>query len=694
MTAAPHETPRKRTRKSSLGNGGAKAAPDEPMPTYRADLDAITGSEALAELIALPERWVNWRYELRGKGWTKPPYRPNGARADVSKPITWFDYAQCAAALKGTTAFTGVGFVLDGSDDLVGIDFDDCIGPSSTGDPTFARFITGLDSYCEVSPSGTGLRCFLRGRLSRDSITFTVGGVTGTAFRARRYLTITGERALFLGAPDRIEHNQGVLDWIEEEHARGRTSQRTNGATYTNGSGRKTKAEHDGSGAPPWFDLLPEHRQPEELPRLLAVLVHPRFGEDYELWLKMSCAVYDACDGQDWGFEAWDAWCQLLPNYDADENAYKWPTFATERPDKATVGSLIELAKQNGYELPPNAHDALEEAHRASIKMFQDYAAPEAPKEEAQRPNGQETPQAQAPKTPFIGPIGEIVEALAWQTEADPWGIYAGLLVMYGNWLGRRVYVQVGADRHFATLYALLVGLSATGRKGTAVGLVTMIMNELDPDWVAHNVFRHVNSGQGVIQTVKNVNLAFQERTNSNLDRDMRAMFVLAEFADLLAKTKMESSTVLATLRALWDDGSADNTSVTRPAKSRRVRLDPGHGHRARAVHEPIHRGTRHRHPEPVPHPRRRTVPGAPGHPPIANRRASEAPSGRAATTSAAWSPGLFRSWTPTMIPLSAEADQDAIALRLRFEAPAKNWVTQPVSAPTSRPCGSPSCSP
>ena len=124
--------------------------------------------------------------------------------------------------------------MLDGSDDLVGIDFDDCIGPKGEVDPALEKFVAGLDSYCEVCPSGTGLRCFLRGRLSRNSITFTVGGVTGTAFRTGRYLTITGERALFLGAPDRIEHNQGVLDWIEEQHARDRTSQRaarTNGAT-------------------------------------------------------------------------------------------------------------------------------------------------------------------------------------------------------------------------------------------------------------------------------------------------------------------------------------------------------------------------------------------------------------------------------------------------------------------------------
>ena len=171
---------------------------------------------------------------------------------------------------------------------------------------------------------------------------------------------------------------------------------------------------------------------------MLSVLTAPEFGTNYELWLRISCAVYDASDGQDWAFTVWDQWCQRLPGYDADENAYKWPTFATERPDKATVGTLIDEAKANGYELPPDAHDAIEEAHRASIKMFQDYAAPEAPKEQAGP--GRERTGSQArrsrrrrPRPRSSARIGEIVEALAWQTEADPWGIYASLLVMYGE---------------------------------------------------------------------------------------------------------------------------------------------------------------------------------------------------------------------------------------------------------------------
>jgi primase-polymerase (primpol)-like protein len=269
----------------------------KPHPPYRIDLGAITGSAALASLTAVPERWVNWRYELRGGNWTKPPYRPNGARADVSKPITWFDFEQCAAAIDN---FAGVGFVLDGSDDLIGIDVDDCIAPGGRIDPALADFLERLDTYTEDSPSGTGLRCFLRGVMSRDSLTFRVGPVTGVAFRARRYLTITGDRWDLY--QDSIEHRQGIVDWIEEQAVR-RGNGRA-GATHHQHEAHASTNSGNGSGAPHWFDVLDAECQLAEVGQMLEHLTDPEFGRDYELWLKLSFAVHHATRGQ--GYELWD----------------------------------------------------------------------------------------------------------------------------------------------------------------------------------------------------------------------------------------------------------------------------------------------------------------------------------------------------------------------------------------------------
>ena len=161
----------------------------------------------------------------------------------------------------------------------------------------------------------------------------------------------------------------------------------------------------------------------------------------------------------------------------------------------------------------------------------------------------------------YHGPLGDLVRHLDPLTEADPRGVLASLMTMFGNWLGREFYLSVGADRHHGALYALLVGPSSTGRKGTAYGLARLCMDVLDPQWRKNNIFRSLNSGPGIVQTVKNL----KERHPD----DGRALFVIAEFADVLAKSTMPGNTIMTTLRDAWDDGSLENTSVTRPSRVR-----------------------------------------------------------------------------------------------------------------------------
>ena len=86
---------------------------------------------------------------------------------------------------------------------------------------------------------------------------------------------------------------------------------------------------------------------------MLAHLADPKFG-DYEDWLRISFAVYDATDSM--GLEIWDRWCQQLPGYDAEENARKWDTFGGyDRDRRITVGTLIKLAREHGYQPPVEA---------------------------------------------------------------------------------------------------------------------------------------------------------------------------------------------------------------------------------------------------------------------------------------------------------------------------------------------------
>jgi putative DNA primase/helicase len=133
------------------------------------------------ELKVIPH-WVNYKREPRGGAdyeltkipWyphqdpklTKVPYRPNNVTADSSDPRTWSTYQACVDAFEnGQFKFDGIGFEF-GKSEYCGIDIDKCRNPE-TGeiDPAAQYLIDHLDSYTEISPSGTGIHIIVKATL-------------------------------------------------------------------------------------------------------------------------------------------------------------------------------------------------------------------------------------------------------------------------------------------------------------------------------------------------------------------------------------------------------------------------------------------------------------------------------------------------------------------------------------------------
>jgi hypothetical protein len=85
-------------------------------------------------------------------------------------------------------------------------------------------------------------------------------------------------------------------------------------------------------------------------------------------------------------------------------------------------------------------------------------------------PTGPQNDPWPAPPAPaaFCGLAGELVAAIAPSTEADPVAILVQLLVAVGSILGRGPHYQVGASRHRANEFVVLVGPSGSGRKGSS----------------------------------------------------------------------------------------------------------------------------------------------------------------------------------------------------------------------------------
>ena len=155
------------------------------------------------ELTGRPQ-WVCWRLELRDDKLTKVLYTPEDRRrADTTAPATWDAFEGAASAYEASGGFyDGIGFVFSKDDPFVGIDLDDCRNPETGEIAEWAQSILGrvVDSYTEVSPSGTGVHVIVEGTLRSNRRRKKVhidGEVVGLVemYDRARFFTITG-RAL------------------------------------------------------------------------------------------------------------------------------------------------------------------------------------------------------------------------------------------------------------------------------------------------------------------------------------------------------------------------------------------------------------------------------------------------------------------------------------------------------------------
>lgn len=139
----------------------------------------------------------------------KIPHSPGtGYRASVTNPSTWSTFeAACEAVERGS--FSGIGFVFTENDPFVGVDFDKCIVDGQL-DPWVKQHLEKLESYTELSPSGTGLHVICRGSLPGKAVKTS----RAEMYDNSRYFTFTGNT---YGNPHAIHAaGSGVRDLYEE----------------------------------------------------------------------------------------------------------------------------------------------------------------------------------------------------------------------------------------------------------------------------------------------------------------------------------------------------------------------------------------------------------------------------------------------------------------------------------------------
>jgi primase-polymerase (primpol)-like protein len=112
------------------------------------------------------DQWVPWGYERRDGRWSKIPIDVmTGSYARANDAGTW---TSCAEAYEYMFehGLPGIGYVFSADDPYTGIDLDDCIDIANARiDPEAKEIVRRFSTYCEISPSGTGLKLILRGEL-------------------------------------------------------------------------------------------------------------------------------------------------------------------------------------------------------------------------------------------------------------------------------------------------------------------------------------------------------------------------------------------------------------------------------------------------------------------------------------------------------------------------------------------------
>jgi hypothetical protein len=177
-----------------------------------------------------------------------------------------------------------------------------------------------------------------------------------------------------------------------------------------------------------------------------------------------------------------------------------------------------------------------------------------------------ESRAAQWPDPPsedaFHGVAGRLVHLIEPQTEADPIGLLIQILVFFGNVIGHSAHFKVEATAHTLNIFAVLVGPTSKGRKGTALDHVRRLFHGVDAGWNDTQLQSGLSSGEGLIWAVRDPMPADGDPGVA----DKRLLVIESEFAAPLRMMSRDGNVLSATIRQAWDSGDLRILTKNSPA--------------------------------------------------------------------------------------------------------------------------------
>lgn len=169
----------------------------------------------------------------------------------------------------------------------------------------------------------------------------------------------------------------------------------------------------------------------------------------------------------------------------------------------------------------------------------------------------------------LYGLPGDVVRSLDPYTEGDPVATLVNFLVMFGSAIGPTPHALVGERRHHANEFAVLVGATSKGRKGTSHDGPLAIVANADPAW-GPRVMGGLASGEGLLWPIRDeirITKNGEEVVTDVGVTDKRLLAVEEEFSSVCSVAGREGNILSEMIRRAWDGKALGNMTKTNPAR-------------------------------------------------------------------------------------------------------------------------------
>ena len=176
----------------------------------------------------------------------------------------------------------------------------------------------------------------------------------------------------------------------------------------------------------------------------------------------------------------------------------------------------------------------------------------------------------------FYGLAGEFVRIFEPVSEGDEMGLLIQFLTAFGSITGRNAYFRIENDRHYTNLFTVLVGNTASGRKGTSWGRVKQVFEGLDEHFDNDGIVTGLASGEGLINCVRDPIEKKSGKSGGKIETtiedvgidDKRKIVFEGEFSQVLRVQGRDGNTLSSVIRNLWDTGNAQNLAKNSPLRT------------------------------------------------------------------------------------------------------------------------------